>query len=187
MFCFYRLFLSGQRIFGKAQPAMSEKLAPLFASLTHGIYVVGVAACGRKNAFTAAWVMQSSFKPPMLALSINPLHSSFALLKAGGGFTVNVLKSGQRDLAVHFGTPMVGNKLDSISWREAGRGAPILDAAMAWFECELAGESPSGDHVLVLGQVVNGGLLAEQACAMNYREMADEESAKRLLPGSFRP
>jgi flavin reductase (DIM6/NTAB) family NADH-FMN oxidoreductase RutF len=166
---------------------MSGKLEPLFASLTHGIYVVGVAAGARKNAFTAAWVMQSSFKPPMLAVSINPLHSSFALLKAGGGFTVNVLKSGQRDLAMHFGTPMVGNKLDSVGWREAGRGAPILDAALAWFECELVGECPSGDHVLVLGQVVNGGLLDEQAEPMGYREVAAEESAKRLLPGSFAP
>ena len=166
---------------------MSGKLEPLFASLTHGIYVVGVAAGGRTNAFTAAWVMQSSFKPPMLALSINPLHSSFALLKAGGGFTVNVLRSGQKELAMHFGTPMVGNKLDSIAWREAGRGAPILDEAMAWFECELAGERPSGDHVLVLGQVVNGGLLEALASPMNYREVAAEESAKRLLPGSFRP
>jgi len=49
---------------------MSVSLAPLFASLTHGVYVIGVAAEGRENAFTAAWVMQASFQPPMLALGI---------------------------------------------------------------------------------------------------------------------
>jgi len=43
---------------------MSEKLLPLFGNLTHGVYVIGVSAIGRKNAFTAAWVMQSSFDPP---------------------------------------------------------------------------------------------------------------------------
>ena len=166
---------------------MSAKLEPLFASLTHGLYVVGVAAGGRANAFTAAWVMQSSFQPPMLALSINPLHSSFALLKAGGGFTVNVLKSGQKELALHFGAPRAGGKLDAVGWRAAGRGAPILAAALAWFECELAAECPSGDHVLVLGEVVDGGLLDGEALAMGYREMAAEESAKRLLPTGFRP
>jgi flavin reductase (DIM6/NTAB) family NADH-FMN oxidoreductase RutF len=166
---------------------MTGKLEPLFASLTHGIYVVGVCAGGRQNAFTAAWVMQASCKPPMLALSINPQHSSYALLKAGGGFTVNVLERGHVEMALHFGKPMVGNKLASVGWRGAGRGAPILDAAVAWFECELAGEIPAGDHVLVLGQVVNGGVLAEGAQPMDYREMAALEAAKRLLPDAFQP
>ncbi len=166
---------------------MSGKLAPLFACLTHGVYVIGVSAEGRKNAFTAAWVMQASFNPPMLALSINPLHSSFALLKAGGGFTVNVLKSGQRELALHFGKPMAANKLDAISWREAGNGAPIFDEAMAWFECELAGEMPSGDHVLVLGEVTDGGLAEECAAPMDYREMHGTDATAALLPDGFRP
>ncbi len=79
---------------------MSKNLLPLFASLTHGVYVVGVSAGGRNNAFTAAWVMQSSFDPPMLALSINPAHSSYGLLKAGGCFTVSVLGKGQKELAL---------------------------------------------------------------------------------------
>lgn len=165
---------------------MSGKLAPLFASLTHGVYVVGVSAEGRKNAFTAAWVMQTSFQPPMLALSINPQHSSFALLKAGGGFTVNVLKSGQRELALHFARRVVDAKLASAAWREAGNGAPILDEAMAWFECELAGEMPSGDHVLVLGRVVDGGLAAAQAAPMDYRAMDGADATAALLPDSLR-
>jgi len=33
---------------------MSEKLLPLFGNLTHGVYVIGVSAMGKKNAFTAA-------------------------------------------------------------------------------------------------------------------------------------
>ena len=36
-----------------------------------------------RNAFTAAWVMQVSFDPLLLALSINPHHSSYRLLKEG--------------------------------------------------------------------------------------------------------
>ena len=166
---------------------MSNKLVPLFASLTHGVYVIGVAAGERKNAFTAAWLMQTSFDPPMLALSINPLHSSYRLLKAGSGFTVNVLDRGQRNLAVHFAKPMASNKLASISWRGSGCGAPILDQAMAWFECEQTDEFPSGDHVLVLGRVVNGGLLSETSSPMNYREMSGADSTASLLAKGFNP
>ena len=82
---------------------------------------------------------------------------------------------------------MASDKLASIKWREAGRGAPILDEAMAWFECELAGECPSGDHVLVVGRVMNGGLLKEESSPMNYREMSGTDSTASLLPENFKP
>jgi flavin reductase (DIM6/NTAB) family NADH-FMN oxidoreductase RutF len=48
------------------------EFAALFHQLTLGVYVVGVADAGRRDGFTAAWVMQVSFDPLLLALSINP-------------------------------------------------------------------------------------------------------------------
>src|SRR5680860_945730 len=73
---------------------MSGSIAALFQRLTQGVYVVGVAHGEVRNAFTAAWVMQVSFDPLLLALSINPHHSSYGLLKEGRAFSVNVLKKG---------------------------------------------------------------------------------------------
>jgi flavin reductase (DIM6/NTAB) family NADH-FMN oxidoreductase RutF len=165
---------------------MSGNLIPLFATLTHGIYVVGVAADEQSNAFTAAWVMQTSFRPPILALSINPLHSSYALLKEGGFFTVNVLKKGQKVLATHFAKRIIDEeKLTSVEWYEAKYGAPIIDSAMAWFECELVGEIQSGDHMLVLGRVIAGELLDENATPMDYHEMEGTDATMALLPDHF--
>jgi hypothetical protein len=73
---------------------MSGSVAALFQRLTQGVYVVGVAHGEVRNAFTAAWVMQVSFDPLLLALSINPHHSSYGLLSDGRAFSVNVLKKG---------------------------------------------------------------------------------------------
>ena len=56
---------------------MSDSIAALFQRLTQGVYVVGMAHRELRNAFTAAWVMQVSFDPLLLALSINPHHSSY--------------------------------------------------------------------------------------------------------------
>ena len=53
---------------------MSRSVAALFKRLTQGVYVVGVAHGEERNAFTASWVMQVSFDPLLLALSINPHH-----------------------------------------------------------------------------------------------------------------
>jgi len=63
---------------------MSGSVAALFQRLTQGVYLVGVTHGEVRNAFTAAWVMQVSYDPLLLALSINPNHSSYLLLKKGG-------------------------------------------------------------------------------------------------------
>ena len=60
---------------------MTSSIAALFRTLTQGVYVIGVAHGDKRNAFTAAWVMQVSFDPLLLALSINAHHSSYALLR----------------------------------------------------------------------------------------------------------
>jgi flavin reductase (DIM6/NTAB) family NADH-FMN oxidoreductase RutF len=72
-----------------------ENLDDLFKYISHGVYVIGVSNGEHQNAFTAAWVMQVSFKPPLLAISINPEHYSYQLLLASGVCTVNVLGEGQ--------------------------------------------------------------------------------------------
>jgi len=65
---------------GEALGERYERLhAALFKRLTQGVYVVGVAHGEKRNAFTAAWIMQVSFDPLLLALSINPQHSSYQL------------------------------------------------------------------------------------------------------------
>ena len=159
---------------------MSNAIAALFQRLTQGVYVVGVAHGQARNAFTAAWVMQASFDPMLLVLSIHSKHSSYALLKQGGAFSVNVLKKGQLDLAAHFGQPARADKLASTDWTTDRIGLPLLREALAWFECQVVSEHPAGDHVLVLGKVINGKLLDSEAEPMCYRETGTMDGASTL-------
>ncbi|MGB3037983.1 MAG: flavin reductase family protein, partial [Methyloceanibacter sp.] len=150
---------------------MGGSVAALFQRLTQGVYVVGVAHGQVRNAFTAAWVMQVSFDPLLLALSINPHHSSYGLLRDGRAFSVNVLKKGQLELAVHYGGRAgPDNKLALMKWTAGRIGVPLLLESLAWFECQVVGEHPAGDHVLVLGKVIDGKLLDSKAEPMTYRE-----------------
>ena len=77
----------------------------LFKQISHGVYVIGVSDGTRQNAFTAAWVMQVSFKPPLLAISINPKGYCYEILQAGGICSVNVLSQHQAELAEHCKRP----------------------------------------------------------------------------------
>ncbi|HEV2086149.1 MAG TPA: flavin reductase family protein [Gemmatimonadales bacterium] len=165
---------------------MSE-IAALFHRLSYGVYVVGVAAGDRRDGFTAAWVMQASFDPLLLALSINSTNASYELLHASGGFTVNVLKQGQLDLARRFGTRSGRDedKLAGIRWRPGRSGAPILEQALAYFDCELAGRHRAGDHELVLGRVVDGKILDPDAAPLTYADTGDMDGSADLYPTSF--
>jgi flavin reductase (DIM6/NTAB) family NADH-FMN oxidoreductase RutF len=164
---------------------MDEFIAALFQRLTHGVYVVGVAHQGVRNAFTAAWVMQVSYDPLLLALSINLHHSSYGLLKKGRAFSVNVLKKGQLDLAEHYGRPAGADKLARTEWKTDRLGLPLLREALAWFECEVLNEYPAGDHVLVLGKVIDGELLDPDAEPMAYCETGDMDGASPKFPKIF--
>jgi flavin reductase (DIM6/NTAB) family NADH-FMN oxidoreductase RutF len=165
---------------------MSGSIAALFQRLTQGVYVVGVAHGEARNAFTAAWVMQVSFDPLLLALSINPRHSSYRLLKEGRSFSINVLKKSQLDLAGYYGQPASADKkLALMKWTTDRIGLPLLCEALAWFECQVVGEHPAGDHLLVLGKVINGKLLDSEAEPMTYRQTGAMDGASELFPDVF--
>ena len=163
---------------------MTNEVAQLFRRLTYGVYVIGVAHGEKRNAFTAAWVMQASFDPLLLALSINPDNASYPLLHAGGGFTVNVLKKDQQELARRFGTRSGRNedKLAGIRLRPGRSGAPILQDALAYFDCKLEGRLRAGDHELVLGRVTDGRILAPGAEPLAYADTGDMDGSSALYP-----
>jgi flavin reductase (DIM6/NTAB) family NADH-FMN oxidoreductase RutF len=159
----------------------------LFRRLSYGVYAIGVADGERHDAFTAAWVMQTSFDPLLLALSINPDNASYPLLHGGGGFTVNVLKKGQLELARRLGTQSGKDtdKLAGTRWRPGRTGAPILDEALAYFDCELSGRMRAGDHELVLGRVVDGAILDPSAVPLTYADTGEMDGSRDLYPAKL--
>jgi flavin reductase (DIM6/NTAB) family NADH-FMN oxidoreductase RutF len=164
---------------------MSGSIAALFQRLTQGVYVVGVAHRETRDAFTAAWVMQVSYNPLLVALSINSNHSSYLLLKEGRSFSVNVLKKGQVDVADYYGRLARADKLALRDWKNDCVGPPLLREALAWLECEVVSELPAGDHVLVVGRVIDGKLVDPEAEPMCYRETGAMDGASTLYPDVF--
>ena len=125
--------------------------------IPHGVYIVGVAQDSQLNAFTATWLTQVSFTPPLVAVGIKKESHSLEMIKQGRVFSVNLLGKGQKSLAEHFVKPatVVGEKLKEISHRQGKTGAPVLDDAIAYVECELREiANEQGDHAIVIGEVV---------------------------------
>jgi flavin reductase (DIM6/NTAB) family NADH-FMN oxidoreductase RutF len=164
-----------------------NEITALFRRLSIGVYVVGVAQGELRDAFTAAWVMQVSFDPLLLALSVNPQNASYPLLRGSGAFTVSVLKQGQLELARRFGTQSgrEQDKLAGVQWHPGRSGAPILDDALAYFDCELTESVRAGDHELVVGRVVAGRIVDADAVPMTYADTGDMDGSSALYPAKL--
>ncbi|HET7037966.1 MAG TPA: flavin reductase family protein [Thermomicrobiaceae bacterium] len=128
---------------------------------TYGLYVVTTpeAEGQTPGAFTANWLSQASFEPPLVMVSVEADSYSLPLIRAGGRFAVSVLESGQRELAGHFGKKArhAGNKLADVPHHPSASGLPVLDAALGYVVCEVTGEIPAGDSVVVIGAVIEAG------------------------------
>jgi flavin reductase (DIM6/NTAB) family NADH-FMN oxidoreductase RutF len=157
---------------------MSENIEALSKQISHGVYVIGVTDGAYQNAFTAAWVMQVSFKPLLLAISINPEHYSYQLLQAGGVCTVNVLGQEQYAIAEHFGHSDKDKMID-FQWQTDKTGAPILSESLAYFDCEVSHYSDAGDHKIAICKVISAARLKE-GCPLLYSQTGDMDGSREL-------
>jgi flavin reductase (DIM6/NTAB) family NADH-FMN oxidoreductase RutF len=130
----------------------------------YGMYAVTVMSEGEDHGMLANWVMQAAFTPPMLVVALENDSKSLPMIRDARAFIVNVLAAGQRELAAQLGRSSRHQpyKLHTVPARPAPvTGAPILTEGLGWLECRLVATMPSGDHTLVLGEVVEAGLERE--------------------------
>ncbi len=160
---------------------MIENIHELFKKITHGVYVIGVSDGQEQNAFTAAWVMQVSFAPPMLAFSINPEHYSYKLLQVGGTCTVNVLGQDHLAMAAHFGSAGVREKMTKYQWQSGSTPAPVLSDSLAYFDCKLSHIVDAGDHKIVVCEVVAAAEL-NSGWPLLYWQTANMDGSRDLYP-----
>jgi flavin reductase (DIM6/NTAB) family NADH-FMN oxidoreductase RutF len=157
---------------------MIENPSELVKLISHGVYVIGVSDGERRNAFTAAWVMQVSFDPLLLAISINPEHYSYQLLKASGVCAVNVLGRDQYAVAEHFGRS-AADKMAGFDWRTAITGAPVLSCSLAYFDCRVSHYADAGDHRIAVCEVVAGASF-HPGQPLLYNQTGDMDGSSEL-------
>tara|TARA_Y100001968_G_scaffold317212_1_gene345957 strand:+ start:610 stop:1092 length:483 start_codon:yes stop_codon:yes gene_type:complete len=127
----------------------------LLRKIPHGLFVCGVRDGEEINGFTASWVTQGSFNPPLVVISVRADGSSHEIIKRTRKFSLNVLRSDQKDLAALFFKPQkgLGGRFDSVSYAFGDLGLPVLDDAIGALECELVGEVIHGDHSVFVAEV----------------------------------
>ncbi len=141
-------------------PASKKQALRMF---TYGLYIVLCAEGGEVNGFTANWLGQVSFEPPLLAVSVENTAKSLPMIQRSRKFTVNVLRDDQRELAGTLGRSGLKypEKMASIDYTVQDGVYPVLSSGLAWVACEVRQQVEAGDSTLFVAEVVDAGVLAQ--------------------------
>jgi flavin reductase (DIM6/NTAB) family NADH-FMN oxidoreductase RutF len=132
---------------------------------TYGLYAVTAAHDGERGVFTANWLSQVSFEPPLVMLSVERDSSTLPLIQASGLFAICPFSSEQKDLAGALGRPKAraGDKFTTLDLRviETESGCPALADCLGYVVCRVRDELAAGDSVVFSGEVIEARALNE--------------------------
>jgi flavin reductase (DIM6/NTAB) family NADH-FMN oxidoreductase RutF len=103
--------------------------------------------------FTANSFNSVSLDPPLILWSLARTSPRLGAYRAAEHYAVNILSADQSELALAF-AGKAEDRFDAVAWSEGMGGAPVLDGALAVFECAHEAVYPAGDHELFIGRVV---------------------------------
>jgi flavin reductase len=125
-----------------------------------GVSVVATVHDGVRYGMTVNSLASVSLDPLLMLFCCERDASLHAPLLATGTWAVSVLSAGQQDVAAWFATrgrPGVDQFEGQAARLGAASGAPILDGALAWFECRTWATYDGGDHTIVVGELLDLG------------------------------
>lgn len=127
--------------------------------LAGAVTVIAAGPPGHRRGLTATAICSLSDNPPSLLVCINRKASAHDLILSERVFAVNVLASGQWDVASSFsgkGGLSGEARFSRGSWSTLVTGAPVLSGALAALDCELVEHKAVATHTIFIGRVVSG-------------------------------
>jgi flavin reductase len=156
------------------------QLRSMMGRFATGVTVVGARHGPLLAGMTANAIASISIDPPLMMASIARKAETHVAIVGSHAFAVSVLRREQRDLADCFAQPTTADKLKRFCdapWHEAETGSPILEGALAYFDCRLTARHDGGDHEIFIGEIVAAGYREDAEpllwYASGYRELAE--------------
>lgn len=140
-----------------------DQVAQALKRMPYGFYVLGSRHADDANLMVLNWVTQASFEPQLLAVALQKTSYSYGLVEKSKKFVLNLFLSADQDLVRPYtkGRAKNPDKMKDAKITFAPQtGAPILDGAAAYLECEVVSKfETGGDHDLILAKVIGGAVL----------------------------
>jgi flavin reductase (DIM6/NTAB) family NADH-FMN oxidoreductase RutF len=143
-------------------PAPAQARTPSFSSLEFraalGMFATGVTVVTSRGpdgvpvGLTANSFNSVSLAPPLVLWSLSRRAGTMPAFRAGSHYAINILAADQRALAERF-AGKAADRFTGVAWHDGAAGAPVIDGAVAVFECFNRSRYEEGDHVIFVGEV----------------------------------
>ena len=115
------------------------------------------------NSFTSV-----SLDPPLVLFCAAYSSTTWPRIQSAGSWCVNILDEAGETMSRTFATKGI-DKFAGVGYRIGPSGAPVLEDALAYVDCTTLAEHDAGDHVIVVGKVLELGHRTEGKPLLFYR------------------
>jgi flavin reductase (DIM6/NTAB) family NADH-FMN oxidoreductase RutF len=155
----------------------------LMSRFATGVTVITSTGADGPAGMTANAVASLSLDPLLVMIGFELESRTLAAVRHSHRFAVNVLASDQEQVSRTFaGKQPEREKFAGYAYTERS-GVPVLEGTIAWLRCELTSVYPGGDHVIVVGSVVDMGENNGEPLLFyggDYRRLESEVGADRF-------
>ncbi|MEP2988410.1 MAG: flavin reductase [Parasphingorhabdus sp.] len=115
--------------------------------------VTTMSEAGEPIGVTASSFNSVSLDPPLVLWSLAKSSSSMEAFCSSGHFCIHVLSAAQEELSNNFARSGA-EKFTDVEWTSGVLGSPVLNNYSALFQCKMMHEYEGGDHVILVGEVI---------------------------------
>jgi flavin reductase (DIM6/NTAB) family NADH-FMN oxidoreductase RutF len=130
-----------------------DRFRAVMGNLATGVTVVTVSTPDGPVGMTANAVTALSLEPVLLLVCFDNAARTLPAVRETGRFGVNVLASGQDELARLFASKAPEREKFAGVPHTVHDGIPVIEGVLAWVGCRLERLIPGGDHTIGIGAV----------------------------------
>ncbi|GAB4513658.1 MAG: flavin reductase family protein [Roseibium sp.] len=127
-------------------------LRDAFGRFATGVTVVTTGSADGPVGITANSFSSVSLEPPLVLWMPDKGSRRFRYFEAAEHYAIHVLSHHQAEICNGF--VRNAHAFDQLSYRVDGNGVPLIEDCLARFECRRYAAYEGGDHLIVLGEVV---------------------------------
>lgn len=143
-------------------PIDGEALREVCGRFVTGVVVITFQGADREptgltvNSFTSV-----SLTPALVLFCVHRDSRALTAVEEAGAFAVNILAADQKKLCRAFAARDTA-RFAGLAHRSGATGTPLIADSLGYLDCRVHAIVPGGDHAIVLGEVVDLGLLREE-------------------------
>lgn len=148
-------------------------IARALGRIPQSLYIMTASHEERMRGVMVSFVQQMGFDPPLISVALAKGRPIVPLLHDAHSFAVCQISPADKLLMKRFagGIDAGENPFDGLKLRRGLTGAPILERALAYLECDLVRHiDVEADHDLYIGMVRAGDRLREDEVNIRLRE-----------------